>query len=89
MVINVQSRKLDRRSFLKFVFPQGEQKSPIIITLPFYENVSITESKEAKLPRYLPVGRPSELHAYAGAKARRFRLRFNLTPLDRDWETFS
>jgi len=79
MVFPIQERKLEDRSFLKFQFPQGEGKTPVILFLPFYENILITESKKSILVSYQPIGRPSDLKAYVGAKARHLRLRFMLT----------
>jgi hypothetical protein len=79
MVVEVKERKLEDRSFLKFHFPQGEGKTPVMFTLPFYENILVTETKRANLVRYEPIGRPSDLKAYTGAGARRFRVRFTLT----------
>ena len=72
-------RKLEDRSKLDFVFPQGGDASPVIFQLPFYENINLSETKGARLARYSPVGRPNPMHSYLSGKPRIFRLEFNLT----------
>ena len=91
----VLPRKLQERSYLKFEFPQptGANKTDTVY-LPFYENISIKESKKANYSTYNPLGRSSSLFAYTGAKARDLSLSFNLT-LDHlrsyqlSWEQFA
>jgi len=77
--IVLKSRQLENRSFLKFVFPQGGDSKPVIFDLPFYENIFISETQNANLSRYSPVGRPGELYSHTGAKSRKLNLAFSIT----------
>ncbi len=77
--VKLLARKLEDRSKLDFVFPQGGGANPVIFELPFYENIQVIETKGARLQRYEPVGRSNPLHAYLGGKPKIFRLDFNLT----------
>ena len=57
-----QRRSLHKKSFLEFIFP-----NKLVARLPFYENIEITEKKQANLVTYDPIGRSSSLYSYAGA----------------------
>ena len=71
-----QKRKIQDKSFIKFVFPTP---TPLVATLPFYENIDIKESKKANIVSYNPVGRNSSLYTYTGASSRVLKLTFALT----------
>ncbi len=72
-------RKLGERSHLKFEFPQAGGDVPLVVFLPFFENVDIRETKKANISEQSPISRSSSILTYTGAKARRFKLTFNLT----------
>lgn len=76
--MTVRRRFLEERSFLKFHFPLGKD-SKAAVTLPFYENPIIRESKQSNLKRYTLLSNPSELYSYLGAKSRKLSVRFNIT----------
>ena len=72
------NRALEQRSFLDFEFPRKETH-PQIARLPFFENIIIQESKAALLAEHNPLGRSTPLYSYIGARARKFKLKFQLT----------
>jgi len=76
---SLKSRQIENRSFLNFYFPQGGDSPPAVFDLPFYENIHITESNQASIVRYKPVGRSGELYAHTGAKSRKLNIEFNIT----------
>lgn len=49
------------------------------VTMPFYENPTISEGKQARLGKYKPIGRNSNLYSFLGADSRTLTLSFNLT----------
>ena len=51
----------------------------MVAKLPFYENIKLDESKDAKLVEYNPIGRSSSLYSYTGAESRKLKLEFALT----------
>jgi len=72
----ITSKDIYKNSFLDFVFPgDGYPRA----RLPMYENIEISESKNANLVTYDPVGRSSSLYSYAGASSRVLKLSFFLT----------
>lgn len=78
----IVDRKLPQRSFLKFYFPlpeKGANGRYYVVSLPFYENISIKESKKARYQKYSLISRSSNLYAYMGADSRAFSLDFNIT----------
>lgn len=79
-MVEVQARKLEDRSYLKFYFPI-EKYDFLIYTLPFYSNIKLEESKQANYVEYDILSRSSSLFTYLGAKAREFRLEFGLNLL--------
>jgi len=72
-------RLLEERSYLKFVFPGIDERLPTEFTLPFYENVRISESQSANYVKYDLLARSSSLYSYAGSPSRRIKLNFNIT----------
>jgi len=72
-------RKLEDRSFLLIDFPKGKSSIPISVKLPFFENITVTESKKANLAIHQPIGRSSPLFSYIGGKPKQIKLQFNLT----------
>lgn len=75
-------RKLPERSFLKFYFPITEKRSSnryYVVSMPFYENISIKESKKARYQKHSLVSRSSNLYTYMGADSRVLSLDFNIT----------
>ena len=58
----------------------GSQSTPdFIVTIPFFENPEIKESKKARLGKYKPIGRNSDLYSFLGADSREISLNFNMT----------
>lgn len=70
-------RFLPERSYMDFYFPDGDSR--LRVRIPFYEDVNISEQKEANLVNYSPISRSSALYSYAGAKSRKFKLQFPIT----------
>jgi len=77
---HIVDRALPERAYLKFYFPQPtEGNNYYAVTLPFFENVKIRESKKARYKKYSLVSRSSNLYSYLGADSRVFDLTFNLS----------
>ena len=68
---------IEDRASLKFVFPT--QDTDQVRILPFFENVTVKESKAAKLVKYNPIGRSSNSFGYTGANSRKLSINFNMT----------
>jgi hypothetical protein len=75
----INSRQLPQRSKLVFYFPNTKGKTPIRVTLPFFENVTISESKAARYQDFRLLSRSSNLYGYLGADSRKLRLTFSMT----------
>lgn len=77
------NRKFSERASLIFNFNYNKNAvgtvSPIKITIPLYENPTIIETKQARLGKYKPIGRNSNLYAFLGADSKVISLTFNLT----------
>tara|TARA_R110000803_G_scaffold185166_1_gene247526 strand:+ start:1653 stop:2696 length:1044 start_codon:yes stop_codon:yes gene_type:complete len=77
---HIVDRALPERANLMFYFPVPTQGSDYyVIELPFFENVSIKESKKARYQKYSMISRSSNLYSYLGADSRNLNLSFNLT----------
>lgn len=74
----IRDRKLEERSKLTFEFPSVGGGVDIAVTMPFFENISITESKRARYEKYDLLARSSQLYTYLGAESRKLNLTFNL-----------
>lgn len=74
----IRDRKLEERSKLTFEFPSVGGGVDIAVTMPFFENLSITESKRARYEKYDLLARSSQLYTYLGADSRKLNLTFNL-----------
>ena len=74
----IKDRKLEERSKLTFEFPSVGEGVDAAITMPFFENLSITESKRARYEKYDLLARSSQLYTYLGAESRKLNLTFNL-----------
>lgn len=73
----IRDRKLPERSKLIFEFPVPEAGGGNLrVTLPFFENIKITENKRAKYQKYDLISRSSQLYSYLGADSRKFNLEF-------------
>lgn len=73
----IRDRKLPERSKLIFEFPVPQVGGGNFrITLPFFENIKITENKRAKYQKYDLISRSSQLYSYLGADSRKFNLEF-------------
>mgnify|MGYP001078678312 FL=1 len=73
----IRDRKLPERSKLLFEFPVPQVGGGNFrITLPFFENINITENKRAKYKKYDLISRSSQLYSYLGADSRKFSLEF-------------
>lgn len=77
MAQQIQDRQLNQRAFITFEFWDSKGLHERI--LPFYENVTVTESKSANYITYKPISRSSPLFAYSGAEARKVELTFSIT----------
>jgi hypothetical protein len=75
----INRRDLPERSKLVFYFPNIKGKTPIRVTLPFFENVTISESKAARYQDFRLLSRASNLYGYLGADSRKLRLTFSMT----------
>lgn len=77
---HIVDRALPERAKLMFYFPVPTQGSDFyVIEVPFFENVSIKESKKAKYQKYSTISRSSNLYSYLGADSRNLTLSFNMT----------
>lgn len=77
---HIVDRALPERSKLMFYFPViSEGNDYYVIELPFFENVSIKESKRARYQKYSLISRSSNLYSYLGADSRQLNLSFNMT----------
>lgn len=79
MTTPIKPRDLEKKSMLIFEFPQEMGKSPLRVTLPFYENINITEKKKANYKKYNLLGRPSQLYTYTGSDSRKFSIDFHMS----------
>ena len=73
-------RRLPERSKLVFYFPnptEGESKYTLV-ELPFFENITVDESKSARYVSYKLLSRHSDLYGYTGADSRKFRVSFSI-----------
>jgi len=76
----VDTRLLEVRSGIFFEYPKLKNtEKNLIFFLPFWENPTISESKEARLVEYNPINRGSALFAHTGANARNISISFYLT----------
>lgn len=77
MTIQRIDSHIEDRARLVFVFPGPKTDEKRI--LPFFENVTVSESKTANLVKYNPIGRSSNSFGYTGANSRKLALSFNMT----------
>ena len=76
----IRDRRLDDRSKLVFEFPQEKKgDAKFIVTLPFFENIRITEKKRANYKKYNLLSRSSQLYTYLGSDSRKFSLEFHMS----------
>lgn len=87
----IEDRYLQERGYIEFLFDTGEVASTEIVNrknqrkksfkvrIPFYENPTISETKQARLGKYKPIGRNSNLYSFLGADSTSISLSFNLT----------
>lgn len=76
----IVDRGLPERSKLMFYFPkQGNGAEHYVIEMPFFENISIKESKRARYKKYSLISRSSDLYSYLGANSRQLNLTFTMT----------
>lgn len=77
---HIVDRALPDRAKLLFYFPMPSVgDNYFIVELPFFENVSIKESKKARYQKYSLISRSSNLYSYLGADSRQLTLSFNMT----------
>ena len=77
---HIVDRALPERAKLMFYFPIPTKGSNYyVIEVPFFENISIKESKKAKYQKYSLISRSSNLYSYLGADSRTLSLSFNMT----------
>jgi len=77
---HIVDRALPERTKLMFYFPMPrEGDSYYTVEMPFFENVTIKESKKARYQKYSLISRSSNLYSYLGADSRVLNLTFNLS----------
>ena len=77
---HIVDRALPERTKLMFYFPMPrEGDSYYTVEMPFFENVSIKESKKARYQKYSLISRSSNLYSYMGADSRILNLTFNIS----------
>ena len=77
MVQPIRDRKLPERSKLVFEFPVPQRGGgKFVVTLPFFENIKINETKKANYVKYNLLARSSQLYTYTGSDSRKFSLEF-------------
>ena len=77
---HIVDRNLPDRSKLVFYFPMpSEGDNYYTVELPFFENISIKETKRAKYKKYSLISRSSNLYSYLGADSRNLNLTFNIS----------
>ena len=77
---HIVDRALPQRAKLVFYFPKpSEGEDYYVATLPFFENVSIKETKKARYQKYSMISRSSNLYSYMGADSKQLNLSFNMT----------
>jgi hypothetical protein len=76
----IVDRALPERTKLMFYYPMPTTgDSYYVIELPFFENVTIKESKKANYQKYSLISRSSNLYSYLGADSRVLNVTFNLS----------
>ena len=77
---HIVDRALPERTKLMFYFPMPTVgDSYYTVELPFFENVSIKESKKARYQKYSLISRSSNLYSYLGADSRVLNVTFNMS----------
>jgi hypothetical protein len=76
---HIIDRNLENKTFLRFYFPPEAEGNRTVVTMPFFENPQIKETKRARYKRYNLLGRSSNLYAYLGADSRKLTLNFSIT----------
>jgi len=77
---HIIERALPERTKLLFYFPTpSEGEDYHVISLPFFENIQIKESKKARYQKYSMIARSSNLYSYQGADSRQLSLSFNIS----------
>jgi hypothetical protein len=77
---HIIDRKLPEKAFMRFYYPSTEGRVPsTIVTVPFFENPVIKESKRARYKKYSLISRSSNLYSYLGADSRKLSISFSLS----------
>ena len=77
---HIIDRKLPEKAFMRFYYPSTEGRLPsTIVTVPFFENPVIKESKRARYKKYSLISRSSNLYSYLGADSRKLNITFSLS----------
>lgn len=78
---NIIDRALPERSRLLFYFPNPSlgESNYTRIEIPFFENISVKESKKANYQKYSLISRSSNLYSYLGSDSRKLNLNFNIS----------
>ena len=75
-------RSFSERGYLDFNFFIKEGAAANFkVKIPFFENPIINESKQARLGKYKPIGRNSNLYSFLGAESTVLNLTFNMNLL--------
>lgn len=77
---HIVDRALPDRTKLMFYFPiPTTGDNYYVVELPFFENVSIKESKKARYQKYSLISRSSNLYSYLGADSRVLNVTFDMS----------
>ena len=74
-------RRLPQRSFLKYIYYSLGDTAPYIVRVPFFENISISESRKANYSQYSVLAATEFDFEYVGAESRKFSLDFEINLL--------
>jgi len=76
---HIIDRNLPKKTFLRFYFPPEAEGNTTVVTMPFFENPQIKETKKARYKRYNLISRSSNLYSYLGAESRKLTVNFAFT----------
>jgi len=82
-------RQLPQRSYLKYIYYSLGEDAPYIVRFPFFENISINESRKANYSQYSILADTEFDFEYIGAESRKFTLDFEVNLLHLLQESYS
>jgi hypothetical protein len=74
-------RRLPQRSFLKYIYHDNGNKPPYIARVPFFENITVGESRKANYSQYSILADNEFDFEYVGTESRKFSLTFEINLL--------